>query len=81
MKIRVFSTPTCPWCHVVKQFLKERGFEYEEVDVSVNREAAKEMIAKSGQMGVPQTEINGKFIVGFDKPVLEAELAKVKGRK
>ncbi len=75
-KIKVYSTPTCPWCVKLKEFLKEKNVEYEDIDVSVDHEAAKEMMEKSGQMGVPQTEINGKVIVGFDKEALEAELAK-----
>jgi glutaredoxin len=47
--------------------LKEKGFNFEDIDVSVNHEAAKEMIAKSGQMGVPVADINGQIIVGFDR--------------
>jgi len=74
--IKVYSTPTCPWCNRVKDFLKEKGAEFEEIDVSVDQEAAKKMVEKSGQMGVPQIEINGKMIVGFDKDALEEELAK-----
>ena len=57
-----------------KDFLKEKGVDFEDIDVSKDREAAKAMIQKSGQMGVPQIEINGKIIVGFDKPAIEAEL-------
>ena len=75
-KIKVYSTPTCPWCVKLKEFLDEKKVKYEDVDVSVDHDAAKEMIEKSGQMGVPQIEINGKIIVGFDKEALEAELAK-----
>ncbi len=75
-KIKVYSTPTCPWCAKLKEFLDEKKVEYENIDVSVDHEAAKHMMEKSGQMGVPQTEINGKMIVGFDKEAIEAELAK-----
>ena len=75
-KIKVYSTPTCPWCVKLKEFLNEKKVEYEDIDVSTNHEAAKEMIEKSGQMGVPQIEINGKIIVGFDKDTIEAELDK-----
>ena len=73
-KVKVYSTSTCPYCHMVKEFLKEKGVEFEDVDVSRNQEAAHEMIKKSGQMGVPQIEINGKIIVGFDKEAIEREL-------
>ena len=76
-KIKVYSTPTCPYCHMLKDFLKEKGVEFEDIDVAADQEAAKEMVKKSGQMGVPQIEINGKIIVGFDKPVIEAELEKM----
>ncbi len=58
--------------------MKEKGVEFEEIDVSVDREAAQEMINKSGQMGVPQMEINGKMIVGFDQEAIEEELKKLK---
>ena len=73
-KVKVYSTPTCPYCKMVKDFLTESGVEFEDVDVSSNREAAHEMVEKSGQMGVPQIEINGKIIVGFDREAIEREL-------
>ena len=75
MKVKVYSTPTCPYCKMVEEFLNEKGVEFEEVDVAADQEAAKEMVEKSGQMGVPQIEINGKIIVGFNKEAIEAELA------
>ena len=75
--IIIYSTPTCPWCNVMKEFLKEKGIEFEEIDVSKDQEKAQEMIEKSGQMGVPQLEINGKMIVGFDKEAIEKELENV----
>ncbi len=77
-KIIVYSTPMCPWCNVLKDFLKEKNVEFKEIDVSKDQEKAKEMIEKSGQMGVPQMEINGKIIVGFDKPAIEKELENLK---
>ena len=77
-KIIVYSTPTCPWCHALKDFLKEKNIEFEDIDVSKDQEKAKEMIEKSGQMGVPQIEINGKMIVGFDKEAIEKELENLK---
>ena len=75
-KIKVFSTPTCPYCHMLKDYLKDKKVEFEDIDVAADQEAAQEMIKKSGQMGVPQIEINGKIIVGFDKPAIEKELEK-----
>lgn len=75
-EIKVYSTQTCPWCHKAKDFLKEKNAEFEDIDISQNQEAAQEMMKKSGQMGVPQIEINGKMIVGFDQAAIETELAK-----
>ena len=66
MKVKVYTTPTCPWCKKTKEFFKENNVEYEEIDVAGNQEAAKEMIDKSGQMGVPVIDIDGQLIVGYD---------------
>jgi glutaredoxin 3 len=76
--ITVYSTPTCPYCHMLKDFLHEKGVKFKDVNVATDQKAAREMIAKSGQMGVPQTEINGKVIVGFDRDAIEEELGKMK---
>lgn len=73
-KVKIYSTPTCPYCKMAKEYLKEKGVEFEDVDVSTDQEAAKEMIGKSGHTGVPQIEINGKIIIGFDREALEKEL-------
>ena len=59
---------------MTKAFLKEKGVEYEDIHVSKNHEAAHEMVNKSGHMGVPQIEINGKIIVGFDKEAINKAL-------
>jgi len=67
MKIRVFSTPTCPYCVTLKQYLKQNNVDFEEIDVSQDEKAQKEMIEKSGQMGVPVVDIDGQIIVGFNK--------------
>ena len=75
-RIKVYSTPTCPYCHMLKDWLREKNVDFEDIDVASDHEAAKEMIGKSGQMGVPQIEINGKIIVGFNKPAIEKELKK-----
>ena len=65
--VKVYSTPTCPYCKMAKQFLEEKGVTFEDVDVSVSQAAAQEMVAKSGQMGVPVLDIDGSLVVGFDK--------------
>jgi len=65
--VRIYSTPTCPYCKMAKQFLEENQIQYENIDVSVNQIATQEMIQKSGQLGVPVLDIDGKIVVGFDK--------------
>ena len=76
MHIKVYSTPTCPYCNLVKEFLKEKSLKFDEVDVAANAEAAKEMVKISGQMGVPVIEIDGQIIVGWNRQALE-DLVKV----
>jgi len=66
-KIRVFSTLACPYCVTLEEFLKENGFNFEKIDVGADEKAREEMIERSGQMGVPVVEIDGKMIVGFDR--------------
>lgn len=66
-KIKIYSTPTCPYCVLVKEYLKEKGFEFEDIDVSQNKEALNELIKKTGAMAVPVIEIEKEIIVGFDK--------------
>jgi glutaredoxin-like YruB-family protein len=66
-RVTVYSTPTCSWCTTLKTHLKKNGIRYSEIDVSKDQKAAEAMQRKSGQQGVPQTEINGQMIVGFDK--------------
>jgi len=74
VKVRVYSTPTCPYCHRAKDFLKQNKIKFEDIDVSKDRAKAKEMIDKSGQMGVPVIEIGKKILVGFDKEELKKAL-------
>jgi glutaredoxin-like YruB-family protein len=66
-RVTVYTTPTCSWCTTVKSHLKKHGIRYTELDVSRDQNAAAEMQRKSGQMGVPQTDIGGEIVVGFDK--------------
>lgn len=72
--VKVYGTSTCPWCIRAKQFLKENNVEFRDLDVSVDQSAADEMMAKTGQMGVPVLEIDGEFIVGFDKEKIKLAL-------
>ncbi len=71
MKVKVYSTPSCPWCVRVKEFLKQHKVKFEEIDVSENKKAAMELVMKSGQMGVPVIEVDDKIVVGFDEAKLK----------
>jgi len=81
MKVKVFSTPTCPYCIQLKNYLKENNIEFEDINVAENESAREEMIKKSTQMGVPVfmlTNENGKedVVVGFNKDKI-SELLKL----
>ena len=67
MSVKVYSTPTCPFCTMAKNYLKQNDVAFENVDVSRDREQAMDMIRKSGQRGVPVIDYHGEIIVGFDK--------------
>ena len=66
-RVTVYTTPSCSWCTTLKTHLRKHRIQYNEIDVSTNQSAAQAMVQKSGQQGVPQTEINGEMIIGFDK--------------
>jgi glutaredoxin-like YruB-family protein len=72
--VKVYSTPTCPWCIRAKQFLTENNIPFENFDVSSDQEKAEEMIQKTGQMGVPVLDIDGDIIVGFDRERIKQAL-------
>lgn len=71
MTIRLYTTPTCPYCRLVKDFLKEKSLAFEEIDVTSDHHAVQEMVKLSGQMGVPVVDIDSKIIVGWNKAALE----------
>jgi len=73
-KIIVYSTPTCPYCVRAKQFLTDNNISFTNIDVSTNEDAAEEMMRKSGQMGVPVLDIEGRIIIGFDKDAIKKAL-------
>lgn len=73
-EVIVYSTPTCPWCGVAKKYLDGKGIAYTEVDVSADHQAAMEMVRRTGQQGVPVIEVDGEFVIGFDKARLDALL-------
>lgn len=74
MSVTVYSTPSCPYCSMVKDFLKKKQVPFEDYDVSRDQRRAEEMIRKSGQMGVPVTDINGRILVGFRPSEIENAL-------
>jgi glutaredoxin 3 len=67
----VYTSPTCPYCTMVKEFLSQKGISFEERDVSRDPSYAQELVRSTGQMGVPVTIINGEIVVGFDRGRLE----------
>ena len=74
MNITVYSTNTCPWCTVVKNYLKGKNVSFVDKNVSSDKNAAQEMISKSGQRGVPVIDMNGKIIVGFNQAEIDRQL-------
>jgi len=66
-KVRVFSTPACPYCVTLKEFLKVNNIEFEDINVAEDAKAREEMINKTNQMGVPVVDIDGEIVIGFDK--------------
>ena len=75
-KVIVYSTPSCPYCVYAKEYFKANNIPFEDVNVAADRARAQEMIAKSGQMGVPVIDINGSIVVGYQPDVFEDLLNK-----
>ncbi|WP_313433086.1 glutaredoxin family protein [Siminovitchia terrae] len=73
MPVTVYTTTRCPYCVMLKNFLKENEIAFQEVNVESQPEKMQQLIRTTGQMGVPQTEINGQWIIGFDpNSIMEA---------
>ncbi|HLF34537.1 MAG TPA: glutaredoxin domain-containing protein [Cyclobacteriaceae bacterium] len=66
-RVTVYSTPSCPWCTTLKNYLRKNGIRFTDIDVSRDERSAEEMVRKSGHQGVPQTDINGSMVIGFDQ--------------
>ncbi len=64
--ITVYTTNTCPYCVMVKNFLNEQGIQFQEINVQNDPEAGRKLVETTGQMGVPQTEIDGQWVIGYD---------------
>ena len=74
-KVVIYSTPTCPYCKRAKDYLSRKGIPYTDINVAQDRDKAKEMIQKSGQMGVPVITVDNEIIVGFNQAMLDKLLA------
>lgn len=73
--ITIYSTPSCHFCHLAKDYLTEKNIPFVDIDVSMDAEKRQEMISISGQMGVPVIRIGNDIVVGFNKPVIDDLLA------
>lgn len=72
--VKVYSTPTCPYCKMAKEYLSGKKIPYQDIDVSRDQKAAEEMVKLSGQMGVPVIVIDGQIVKGFDKKRIDSLL-------
>lgn len=73
-EVAVFSTLTCPYCTMAKNYLKEKGIPFKDIDVSMDENMARKMVERSGKMGVPQLWIKNQVVIGFNKPQIDALL-------
>ncbi len=67
----VFTTPTCSYCNTAKMYLRQKGVRFKEVDISKDDAAARDVLKRSHQQGVPVLDIGGKIVVGFDRPKID----------
>ncbi len=81
MHVTIYTTPTCPYCKLAKDFLTEKKISFSEVDVAADPTAANEMVKKSGQMGVPVIEVDGEIVVGWNQSALADLLEGKKSKK
>lgn len=73
-KVIIFTTPTCSFCNAAKRYFRERGIKFRDVDVSRDPAAARDMVRRSGQSGVPVIDIGGRIVVGFDRAKIDQYL-------
>lgn len=73
-KVKIYSTPTCHFCHMAKEWMTEHDVPFQDINVAADRTAAMEMIQKTGQRGVPVIDIDGQIIIGFDLPAMKKAL-------
>ncbi len=74
MAVTIYTTPTCGYCVKAKEYLKSKSVPYTEYNVAQDVRKAEEMVRKSGQMGVPVLDINGRVIIGFNRPEIDKAL-------
>lgn len=74
MEVKIYSTPTCPYCNLAKDYLSSKGVSFRNIDVSADPAAAEEMKNVSGQLGVPVIIAGSEVIVGFDKGAINKAL-------
>ena len=74
MAVTLYSTPSCSYCRMAKDWLRSRNIRFEEYNVAADPRRAEEMVRKSGQMGVPVLDVNGRVILGFNVPEMERAL-------
>ena len=67
MTVKVYTTPTCPYCYTLKEFLKEHNIEFDDIDISKDEKVKDDIIKRSGAIGAPIIEVDGEIIVGFDR--------------
>ncbi len=70
-RVIIFTTPTCTYCNSAKRYFREKGIKFNEVDVSRDPAAARDMVRRSGQLGVPVIDIGGRIVVGFNRPAVD----------
>jgi len=74
-EVKVYSTPTCPYCVRVKEYLKQKNINFQNIDVSSDKVSLEEMVKLTGQMGVPVVVIDGEVVVGFDRAKIDSLLS------
>jgi len=73
-RVIIFTTQTCSFCNAAKRYFREKGIQFKDIDVSRDAAAARDMVKRSGQMGVPVIDIGGKIVVGFDRAKIDRYL-------
>ncbi|HXF84812.1 MAG TPA: glutaredoxin domain-containing protein [Anaerolineales bacterium] len=73
-RVIIFTTPTCAFCNMAKKYFREKGIKFKDVDVSRDPAAARDMVRRSGQQGVPVIDIGGRIVVGFDRAKIDKYL-------